>query len=520
MTTLRISPNYLPSREVCDEPLLTTLLKSTEFKDSCLCRNDENQKPQFIKTITMGKQKLKGKALRKIGYKNDKAKSLAIDIMARKFKQLTQKEQLYLLKKVLEKPEEYSENEDLKPLTDELIGIVKKENFTEYKLKAESDSFPIYGRKFIDSNTIHQMDLAMRLPISVKGALMPDAHVGYGLPIGGVLATKNEVIPYGVGMDIGCRMALSIFDLPIDFAQRNKFLLKTVLKDETHFGIGKMRENFEEHEVLEDERFQNTELLRKLHGKASLQIGTSGSGNHFVEFGEVELKFDNELGLPEGKYLGLLSHSGSRGMGATVAQYYTRVAMDVCKLPTGAQHLAWLDLNKAEGLEYWQAMNLAGDYAKANHDVIHRRISKLIGAKTLYKVENHHNFAWKEKQADGSELIVHRKGATPAKKGELGIIPGSMSAPGYIVSGKGEVDSLNSASHGAGRRFSRKKAKESFTKSGIKKQLSELGITLLGGGTDEAPMAYKNIEDVIGSQTNLINIEGSFKPLIVKMDKN
>lgn len=468
----------------------------------------------------MAKQKLKGKALRKIGYKDHKAKSLAIDIMSRKFKQLTQKEQLYLLEQVLERPEDFTENDDLKPLTDELIGVTVKENFTAYKLKAESESFPVYGKKFIDQNTINQMDLAMRLPISVKGALMPDAHVGYGLPIGGVLATKNEVIPYGVGMDIGCRMALSIFDLPVDFAKRNKFLLKTTLQSETHFGIGKLRENFEEHQVLEDERFQNTELLRKLHGKACLQIGTSGSGNHFVEFGEVELKFDNELNLPEGKYLGLLSHSGSRGMGATVAQYYTRVAMDVCKLPTGAQHLAWLDLNKAEGMEYWNAMNLAGDYARANHDVIHRRISKLIGAKVLKKVENHHNFAWKEKQQDGSELIVHRKGATPAKKGELGIIPGSMSAPGFIVSGKGISDSLNSASHGAGRRYSRKKARESFTKSEIKKHLSGLGITLLGGGVDEAPNAYKDIEAVMKNQTELINVEGKFSPLMVRMDKS
>ena len=467
----------------------------------------------------MGKQKLKGKDLRKIGYKNDKAKSLAINIMATKFKELTKKEQLYLLTEIKENPEDFTENEDLKPLVNEFLEVVVEETFTAYKLKEKPSNFAIYGRKFIDQNTINQMDLAMRLPISVKGALMPDAHVGYGIPIGGVVATKNEIIPYGVGLDIGCRMALSIFDLPMEFAKQNKYLLKTVLKSETSFGIGKLRENFEEHEVLESKTFKDTELLRSLHGKASLQIGTSGSGNHFVEFGEVTLGFDNNLNLPEGKYLGLLSHSGSRGFGATIAQYYTRVAMDVCKLPKGSQHLAWLDLDKAEGIEYWNAMNLAGDYAKANHDVIHRRISKAIGAKTLLKVENHHNFAWKEIQDDGTELVVHRKGATPAKDGELGIIPASMSEAGYIVSGKGVSDSFNSASHGAGRKFSRRKCKQSFTKSQMKKILKTKGITLIGAGVDEAPMAYKDIEKVIAGQTNLINIEGRFMPTIVRMNK-
>ena len=468
----------------------------------------------------MGKQKLKGKDLRKIGYQSDQTKSLAINIMAKNFKHLTKPEKLDLLVEIAENPERFIENEQLRPLAEAFMEVVEKENYTVFKLNDNNKDYAVYGKKFIDQNTINQMDLAMRLPIAEKGALMPDAHVGYGLPIGGVLATKNEVIPYGVGLDIGCRMALSIFDVPFKFATKHRYGLKQSLKEQTYFGIGRIRENFEEHEVLERSEFSATDLLKKLHGKACNQIGTSGSGNHFVEYGEVILEEDNNLDLPTGSYLGLLSHSGSRGLGATIASYYTRVAMDTCRLPKGSQNLAWLDLDKEAGMEYWLAMNLAGDYAKACHDVIHRKIAKAIGVKTLKKIENHHNFAWKEKQSDGSELIVHRKGATPAKQGELGIIPSSMTSSGYIVSGKGAQGALYSASHGAGRKMSRRKAKASITGSEVRKHLKSKGVSLIGGGVDEAPMVYKNIDNVMKSQTELVTVEGMFIPKIVRMNKD
>jgi len=177
-----------------------------------------------------------------------------------------------------------------------------------------------------------------------------------------------------------------------------------------------------------------------------------------------------------------------------------------------------LDIESEAGAEYWMAMNLAGDYAKVCHDHIHYRLGKLLGGKPIAKIENHHNFAWKEK-IKGQELIVHRKGATPAHKGELGIIPGSMIHPGYIVSGKGEEASLNSASHGAGRQLSRSKARNIITRSELKKILRREKVTLIGGGVDEAPIAYKNVDDIVGAQKNLIKIEGKFYPKIVRMDK-
>jgi tRNA-splicing ligase RtcB len=276
----------------------------------------------------------------------------------------------------------------------------------------------------------------------------------------------------------------------------------------------------QEHVVLDHPMFNETEFLKRLHAKAVRQIGTSGGGNHFVEFGEIELKENNSLNIPSGKYFALLSHSGSRGLGANIAQHYTKIAIDTCKLPNEAKSLAWLDLNTEAGHEYWLSMNLAGDYAKACHDRIHINLSKALGLKPIATIENHHNFAWKETLQNGQEVIVHRKGATPAHKGEMGIIPGSMTTAAYLVSGKGINDALNSASHGAGRAMSRQKAKENMTNSTMKKMLSDAGVTLIGGSVEENPLAYKDIENVINAQKELVDIEGKFLPKIVRMNKD
>ena len=161
-------------------------------------------------------------------------------------------------------------------------------------------------------------------------------------------------------------------------------------------------------------------------------------------------------------------------------------------------------------------MNLMGDYAAANHEVIHKSVAKLLGAKIVAGVENHHNFAWKEEH-DGKELVVHRKGATPASEGELGVIPGSMADPAFIVRGKGNAESLRSASHGAGRRMSRKQAKSKYTWRAVKNDLEAKGVRVLSAGADEVPGVYKNIEDVMREQADLVDIVARFDPKIVKM---
>ncbi|GMU82681.1 MAG: RNA-splicing ligase RtcB [Planctomycetota bacterium] len=368
----------------------------------------------------------------------------------------------------------------------------------------------------IDDAAHQQMRNACKLPVSVAAALMPDAHVGYGLPIGGVLATEGAVIPYAVGVDIACRVKMTVFDLPPKALQGEADRFANILERETKFGVGGGWRGGDRptHDVLdEDWSVARRAGVEKDH--AWSQLGTSGSGNHFVEFGEVTFG-ENAAGVEPGSYVAVVSHSGSRGSGAKICDYYSRLARDLHPgLPHDLSHLAWLPLDGV-GAEYWAAMELMGKYAHANHDVIHRKISRALGAKVVYGIENHHNFAWKEMHG-GREVIVHRKGATPAGRGVYGYIPGSMIAPGYIVEGLGEPSSLDSASHGAGRRLSRTKARESIRWSHLKAVLAEHDVTLLSAGLDESPHAYKDIEEVMDAQAALVRRVAKFQPRIVKM---
>lgn len=386
---------------------------------------------------------------------------------------------------------------------------------SEWKERPSAAPWTMYGEG-LEQEAIRQLENACRLPVAVQGALMPDAHVGYGLPIGGVLATENAVIPYAVGVDIACRMKLTVLDMPVWALKGEKNRLVNVIEAETRFGIGaafKGRER-REHEVMDE--VWDGPVTRGLKDKAWAQLGTSGSGNHFVEFGAFKLGQD-DLGLKAGTYLALLSHSGSRGAGAAVAGHYSRRAMALHpELPRELKHLAWLGLDTEEGQDYWAAMNLMGRYAAANHAMIHKHVTRALGAKVLLEIENHHNFAWKEVH-DGREVVVHRKGATPAGEGVLGVIPGSMAAPGFVVRGRGAAASLASASHGAGRVMSRTRAKESVTWSSVRKQLAEKGVTLISAGIDEAPDVYKDIHEVMRAQTELVDIVAMFDPKIVKM---
>jgi tRNA-splicing ligase RtcB len=371
----------------------------------------------------------------------------------------------------------------------------------------------------LDPEAVRQMANACALPVAVAGALMPDAHVGYGLPIGGVLAIENAVIPYGVGVDIACRMKLTVFDRKANTITGQKDRLANIIESETRFGIGANFKQRREHQIM-DEDWTVSPVTQRLRDKAWAQLGTSGSGNHFVEFAAFTVE-TNELGLEPSEYLALLSHSGSRGTGAQVCQHYSRVAMERHpELPKELKHLAWLSIGEAAGQEYWAAMNLMGRYAAANHALIHHHIARKLGARVMLDIENHHNFAWKERHVVNGierEVIVHRKGATPAGAGVLGIIPGSMASPGFVVRGRGEVESLHSAAHGAGRVMSRTKALQSFTWNEVKKLLAARDVILLSAGLDEVPGVYKDIAQVMAAQTDLVEMLGRFNPRLVKM---
>lgn len=369
----------------------------------------------------------------------------------------------------------------------------------------------------LEPGALDQMENACALPVAVAAALMPDAHVGYGLPIGGVLATENAVVPYAVGVDIACRVKLTVLDLPLRDLERKRERFTKAIEAETRFGVGAtfMGGDRRDHPVL-DADWSVSPVTRANRERAAAQLGTSGSGNHFVEFGQLTLH-EPELGLPAGEYLALLSHSGSRGTGAQVCAHYSKLAQQAHpELPKNLQHLAWLDLDSAEGAEYWAAMELMGRYAAANHELIHRHIAEHLGAEVRLDVENHHNFAWKEHHL-GRELVVHRKGATPAGTGALGLIPGSMAAPGFLVRGRGNPDSLDSASHGAGRVMSRKAAVKNLSWDKAKRLLKERNVTLISAGLDEVPMVYKDIHQVMAAQEDLVEVLGRFDPRLVKM---
>lgn len=424
---------------------------------------------------------------------------------------LTNKKTRKLLRRVARNPAAHASHPQFGPLA----LAVMRQDARPAAATGPGAPFRQWGAN-LDPVSVEQMEQACRLPISVRGALMPDAHVGYGLPIGGVLATRGAVIPYAVGVDIACRMKLSVLDLPPAALEEAPDRFQTAIANETRFGVGAEFKTRRNHAVL-DRDWSVSPVTRKLKDKAWAQLGTSGSGNHFVEFGELELFEGAGLALAPGRYLALLSHSGSRGAGAEVCTHYSRAAKSLHPELSGQiGRLAWLGLDSEPGAEYWAAMQLMGEYAAANHALIHTHIARHLGAAVRLDIENHHNFAWKERH-HGEEVVVHRKGATPASEGAVGIIPGSMATPAYVVRGKGSTDALNSAAHGAGRVMSRSQAKKRLKWADARYRLEEAGVTLMSAGLDEAPMVYKDIEEVMSAQEDLVAPLARFRPRLVKM---
>lgn len=419
-----------------------------------------------------------------------------------------------ILRSVVANPQEYLDHDAFGALAARLMEISAAR--ASFQPREETAPYRQWGEN-LEEGSVQQMHWACELPVAVQGALMPDAHQGYGLPIGGVLATENAVIPYAVGVDIACRVKLTVLDMPIEALETHHDELKNALIRETQFGVGAKFKRRREHDVMELD-WDVSPITKTNKDRAWAQLGTSGSGNHFVEFGILDVG-ETDLPLDAGKYLAVLSHSGSRGTGAAVCDEYSRRAMNQHpELPPELKHLAWLELDSEDGQEYWSAMELMGHYASANHDCIHCHIHESLGSEVLWAVENHHNFAWKERHGDRN-LIVHRKGATPAGKGVLGVIPGSMATPAYVVRGLGQEESLDSAAHGAGRVMSRTQAKKTFSWDDAKRFLAERKVELLSAGLDEVPAVYKNIHEVMNAQADLVEPLATFQPRMVRMAK-
>lgn len=360
-----------------------------------------------------------------------------------------------------------------------------------------------------EHGAIEQAKNLANLPFIHKHVcLMPDTHQGYGMPIGGVIATKGVVIPNAVGVDIGCGMCA----VRTSLTEINTSDLKCIVG-----GIrSKVPTGFSKHKEWQEwAGWLNapTSCLQHIEN-ARLQVGTLGGGNHFIE---IQKGSDG--------YVWIMIHSGSRNLGKQVADYYHKEAKRLCNmwnvdLPN--DELAYLPVDSEAGEEYLKAMNFALSFALDNRmhmiEACKKEFSKLFPDCSFNEVINiHHNYASLESHF-GENVWVHRKGATSAKQGELGIIPGSQGTFSYIVKGKGNLESFMSCSHGAGRKMSRKKAQENLSLEEETKLLDDKGIIHAIRGEkdlDEAPGAYKDIDVVMKEQADLVDIVVKLTPLAV-----
>lgn len=404
-------------------------------------------------------------------------------------------------------------------------------------MQKSPNPYNVFGEVGIhfEQGVINQMNKVAQLPVYVNGAVLPDAHPGYALPIGGVAVLHKAVSPYGVGVDIACRMCLTIFDelTPKELVM-NRAGLFSALIAETRFGFDDFGNKPRRHPVMDSLLWTDKSLPVHRHlARAANQLGTSGGGNHFADL--VRGKVTKEvywLPLPVGsEFTALMTHSGSRGVGYKMATYYSKLAAQKTNIIAREipREYAWLSTEDDAGREYLKVMHLMGVYAQANHHLIHAHFLKRTGlsalnvigtsvslphiTKPFTVIENHHNFAWVE-----GDLVIHRKGATPAKKGQAGLIPGSSGTASYLVNGLGNPDSLESSSHGAGRPFSRTEAKRRHDKKFVRKWMIRHDIASFGVAPDESLLAYKDIEMVIELQRGvLVDVVADMFPVAVVM---
>ena len=437
----------------------------------------------------------------------------------------------------------YATRDDYPDIARAAAAFVKKQKTSKNELLAEIErqfgkppdfetmtgqplDYPVYGEPVndrgegdIDRGAIRQMNTVMRLPVAKAGALMPDAHVGYAMPIGGVAALHEAVSPSFVGYDIACRVTLSILDIfPGEF-ENYRAKIADDMRAVSSFGLnsGFADGNQREHEVMDDPLWKELNVVRNLKDKAAGQLGSSGGGNHFFDALIGECIEDVEwLPVKKGEpFVAIMTHSGSRGTGHRLATHFVKLAAKETKararnIPNGYE---WLDTNSDAGREYLAVMNLMGRYAQANHHLIHDHFVNRSGIGSLYRCENHHNFAWV--MDDGA--VVHRKGATPAEKGQVGLIPGTSGTSSYLVEGLGEERSLKSSAHGAGRPFSRTEAKRRHDDHRFQEHMNTNDILHFGLAPDETMMAYKDIERVMSLQTELVRPIARMYPRVVIM---
>ena len=340
--------------------------------------------------------------------------------------------------------------------------------------------------------------------------LMPDTHSGYGMPIGGVVALDKAVCPNMVGVDIGCGM-LAVKTSLTDISKEQLLNIINGIKNNIPVGFSH-QEKAQEDELFNDERWEKSIICKQEKESAKHQLGTLGGGNHFIE-----------IQKGDDCHIWFMIHSGSRNLGKKVADYYNKIAENLCTMwkhkDTVKSELAFLPKGTVEFDNYWCEMSLCLDFAYRNRiamaNVIKKEFIKFIDCEFVKQINIHHNYASIE-QHYSRNVIVHRKGATLARENTIGIIPGSQGTSSYIVQGLGNPKSLCSCSHGAGRKMSRKKAKENLSIENEQKIMGDIihNITTKDQ-LDEAPSAYKDIDTVMEEQKDLVKILVKLKPLAV-----
>lgn len=374
------------------------------------------------------------------------------------------------------------------------------------------NGIPVWGEPILEDALTQIQECSTD---AVGAALMADHHVGYSMPIGGVVAYQGKVSPSGVGFDIGCGNKAVPTDMPAKEARRKIARIMDDVFEKISFGMGMKNEEHVDHELFDDDAWKDIDVLRLNRQRAQAQLGTVGSGNHYVDV------FVDEL---ERVWVGV--HFGSRGIGHKVATWAVEEG--------GGKHGMFvppvvLDLKSALGEDYMRAMDVAGQYAYAGRDWVCDRVLRIMGAKPLDEVHNNHNFAWTEKHGD-QELIVVRKGATPAFPGQRGFVGGSMGDVSVILEGVDTEESragFYSTVHGAGRVMSRnqaagrvikgKRTGGAVTREMMDEWVKDMGVALRGAGTDESPHCYKRLPEVLKHHEASIRVIHTLKPIGVAM---
>lgn len=356
-----------------------------------------------------------------------------------------------------------------------------------------------------DDATIAQMRNCMTVGNAVAGVICADGHLGYAQPVGGVIAYEKQISISGVGFDIGCgNMAVRLDTRFSDIERGTGTLIKDVHRI-ISFGLGRTNDERVEHELFDDAEAWRESDMDLYRSKAASQLGTVGSGNHYVDLMRDEEDF---------VWIGV--HFGSRGLGHTSATRYLKAAGGKNGMNVAP---AVIDEDSEIGRRYIAAMQLAGRYAYAGREWVIERVRKIIGGSVTDMVHNHHNYAWRENHG-GRDLWVVRKGATPAFPGQRGFVGGSMGDDAVIVEGIDSPEakaSLYSTIHGAGRLFGRKEAKRRFTRPEMDSWLQSRGVTLIGADLDESPMAYRRLPEVLAEHAGSIKVLHTLRPFAVAM---